>query len=494
MKENKIKDRNGYFEELKDKKVFIAGLGISNLPLVEFFARLGVRRVIVGDSGGRREEDRERVERQCAELMTKGLINGYSVGEGYLGPAKEADVIFKSPGIRFDEPELIEAVKKGAVLTSEMEEFIKLCPCRIYAVTGSDGKTTTTTLIHHFLENELRGTGRRVFLGGNIGTPLFTSVNDVDPCDAAVLELSSFQLLNMRPYIDVSVITNISPNHLDVHRSMDEYVEAKKNIYFYGDGDTVTVLNRDNDVTAAMTEEAPGELRTFSMKTPQANGAFLRGNEIVAARGGEETAVLDRETILIPGDHNVENYMAAICATLGDVSPETVRHIARTFKGVKHRIELIREKDGVRFYNSSIDSSPARTIRTLSVFPGKNIIMVAGGKDKKLPFDDLGGPVCDKVKTLVLTGPTSEKIEAAVRNEMEARAAGGAESGASAVEIIKEESFERAVEIAAGKAATGDIVLLSPACTSYDRFRNFEERGDLFRRIVGELTGEVNEP
>ena len=487
MTRPKIDDRDRYFEELKDRKVFIAGLGISNLPLVEFFARLGVRSVTVGDSGGRRDEDRERVEKQCAELKAKGLIGGYSVGAGYLDVAADADIIFKSPGMRFDEPGLVKAVENGAVLTSEMEEFIRLCPCRIYAVTGSDGKTTTTTIIHHLLERELGGTGRRVFLGGNIGTPLFTSVRDIRPEDVAVLELSSFQLLNMKPRIDVSVITNMSPNHLDVHRSMDEYVKAKKNVFLHGDENTVTVLNRDNDVTAAMTDEVPGELRTFSMKTPQANGVFLRGNEIVAARGGEETAVLDRETILIPGDHNVENYMAAVCATLGDVSPETVRHIARTFKGVKHRIELIREKDGVRFYNSSIDSSPARTIRTLSVFPRKNIIMVAGGKDKKLPFDDLGGPVCDKVKTLVLTGPTSEKIEAAVRSEMDARAAEGAESGASAVEIIKEESFERAVEIAAQRAVPGDVVLLSPACTSYDRFRNFEERGDLFRRIVVEL-------
>ena len=491
MTKQKTKDIDTYYKTLKNKRIFIAGLGISNLPLVDLFAEIGAENVTVGDSGGRRDEDRERVEKQCAEFKAKGLIRDYTVGEGYLKDAPEADIIFKSPGMRFDEPELAEAVSRGAVLTSEMEEFIRLCPCRIYAVTGSDGKTTTTTLIHHILERELRDTGRRVFLGGNIGTPLFSSLRDIRPDDVAVLELSSFQLLGMKPYIDVAVITNMSPNHLDVHKSMDEYVGAKKNIFLYGDEKTVTVLNCDNEITSAMAEEIPGELRTFSMKSPQANGAFLRGNEIVAARGGEETAVLNRETILIPGDHNVENYMAAICATLGVVSFETVRYVARTFKGVRHRIELVTEKNGVKYYNSSIDSSPGRTIRTLSVFPRKNIVMVAGGKDKKLPFDDLGGPVCDKVKTLVLTGPTSEKIEAAVRSEMDARAAEGAEKGTSHVEIIKEGSFEKAVEIAAAKAEPGDIVLLSPACTSYDRFRNFEERGDLFRRIVtdGEESG-----
>ncbi|MBP5311771.1 MAG: UDP-N-acetylmuramoyl-L-alanine--D-glutamate ligase, partial [Clostridia bacterium] len=371
------------------------------------------------------------------------------------------------------------AQKSGTVVTSEMEQFVKHCPCRIYAVTGSDGKTTTTTLIYKMLSSVKKDS--KVYVGGNIGKPLFSLLREIRPEDTVVLELSSFQLMKMNTSgIDVAVITNISPNHLDVHRSYEEYIDAKKTIF---SGGALTVLNKDNQITASMAGEVPGAVRFFSrLETPD-NGTFEKEGKMYVAKDGRREFVMNASDIMIPGGHNVENYLAAMAAVSDVVPFKNILRIAKRFNGVHHRIELFLTRNGVKYYDSSIDSSPKRSIATLAVFEPKSVVMVAGGKDKNLDYSELGGPVADKVRVLVLTGPTSDKIERSVRDEMKKR-------GEETVRIIRAASFEDAVSLAAANARPGDNLILSPASTSFDRFRNFEERGRYFKKLARQLNAD----
>lgn len=440
---------------IKGKNVAVIGIGISNRPLIGFLVKNGAR-VTAYD-----KKSREELGETYAELEKLGV--SFRLGEGYLDEIPE-EIIFKTPGMRFDMPQLAAARARGAVVTSEMEVFFELCPAKIIAVTGSDGKTTTTTLIHKFLSKA----GYKTWLGGNIGKPLLAECENIAPDDIAVLELSSFQLHTMKKSPHIAVITNITPNHLDVHKSYEEYIDAKKNIMRYQTADDILVLNEGNDITRAMKSEAKGEVRTFSAYR---DADFALADGKITFRG---EVLLDTADIKIPGMHNVENYMTAIAATCGMVDKAVYTEVAREFGGVEHRIELVRVLDGVSYYNSSIDSSPNRSLNTLRVF-GKNVVMIAGGKDKGIPYDDIGPAVCEHVKELILIGKTADKIEAAVR------AAGGN------MPIKRVQTYPEAVFAAKNAADAGDVVLLSPASTSFDMFNNFEERGNLFKRLVCEL-------
>ena len=387
------------------------------------------------------------------------------MGEGYLENL-EGDSIFKTPGMRFDNPKLLEAKERGAKITSEMELFMEFSPANTIAVTGSDGKTTTTTLIHKMLTEE----GYKTWLGGNIGNPLFCSLEEIEKDDWVVLELSSFQLHTMKKSPKVSVITNISPNHLDMHKDYQEYIDAKKNIMLYQKEEDILIVNMENEVTKEIGEEAKGIKRGFGWKNSY---EIYAEDGYIKACGKEILKISDKK---IPGRHNVENYMAAIAAVGDLVSRETIEKIAKTFGGVEHRIELVRTINGVRFYNSSIDSSPNRTINTLKVFP-EEVIMISGGKDKGIPYDELGPVIVEHVKTLILIGATAGKIKDALM----------AAEGADKVEVIECDEYSDAVKTAYEKAVSGDVVLLSPASTSFDRFKNFEERGKLFKSLVENL-------
>ena len=375
--------------------------------------------------------------------------------------------------MRPDLPEMTSAVQNGAVLTSEMEVFFDVCPCRMIGVTGSDGKTTTTSIIAELL----RASGHTVHVGGNIGTPLLNQADDMQEDDFAVLELSSFQLMTMKKSPPVAVVTNITPNHLDMHLDMDEYVEAKRNILRYQSPSDTAVLNIDNEITRAFSETARANVLTFSLKRPVENGVYLDGETIYTVGGSKAEPLLETSRIYLPGIHNIENYMAAFAAVRGLVDRETYRKVAETFKGVTHRIELVRTLNGVRYYNDSIASSPTRTIAGLRSFKQK-VILIAGGKDKGVPFDTLGPEIVEHVKTLVLTGLTAPKIRAAVEN---------APGYNGSPVILEKEDFNEAVLAAHAAAESGDIVILSPACTSFDRFKNFEERGNTFKEIVNGL-------
>ena len=446
-----------YFTSLKGKKIAVLGLGVSNRPLVRLLLEFGC--AVTGCD----RTEREKLDAEVLELEKAGCA--LRVGEGYLDEL-DADVVFRTPGMHPGNPALEALRAKGAQVTSEMEVFFAVCPCRILAVTGSDGKTTTTTLISEMLKAE----GKTVWLGGNIGTPLLPLVRQMQPADFAVVELSSFQLMDMTRSPAVAVVTNLSPNHLDVHKDMDEYVEAKKNIFRFQSAADKLVLNADNAITDSFTGN--GYTCRFSRKGSA--HVCLKGD--IICRGGEE--VLNVRDILLPGVHNIENYMAAIAAVEGIVSDDIVRQVARTFGGVEHRIELVRIKDGVRFYNDSIASSPSRTIAGLRSFDEK-VILIAGGYDKHIPYDVLGPEICAHVKKLFLGGATGPQIRAAVEDS--------AAYVPGQPEIVDCGNFEDAVRAAAAAAKAGDVVLMSPASAAFDQFKNFMVRGNFFKKLVMEL-------
>ena len=451
-----------YIESLRHKTVAVIGIGVSNTPLLELLLAEGIR-VTACDKRSREQmgEQAEHLEQLGCELH---------LGADYLKDL-DADVIFRTPGLRPDVPEIAACVDRGAVLTSEMEVFFEVCPCPIIAVTGSDGKTTTTTIIAELL----KAAGRRVWVGGNIGHPLLCEADGMLATDYAVLELSSFQLMTMKHSPHIAVVTNLAPNHLDVHRDMAEYVAAKENIFRHQSGEDVAVFNADNDITAEQSHRAPGRARLFSRQDEVADGVFLRGEDIVCRSGGHERVVMTTGDIKIPGVHNVENYMAAIAAVDGLVPDEVIRDFAREFGGVEHRIELVRTYRGVRYYNDSIASSPSRTIAGLRSFHEK-VILIAGGYDKHIPFDVLGPEIVEHVKLLVLGGATADKIRTAVEN------APGYQPGKPEIRDVT--PFTAAVEAARDRAQPGDVVTLSPACAAFDQFKNFAERGKFFKSIV----------
>ena len=451
-----------YIESLRHKTVAVIGIGVSNTPLLELLLAEGIR-VTACDKRSREQmgEQAEHLEQLGCELH---------LGADYLKDL-DADVIFRTPGLRPDVPEIAACVDRGAVLTSEMEVFFEVCPCTIIAVTGSDGKTTTTTIIAELL----KAAGKRVWVGGNIGHPLLCEADGMLATDYAVLELSSFQLMTMKHSPHIAVVTNLAPNHLDVHRDMAEYVAAKENIFRHQSGEDVAVFNADNDITAEQSHRAPGRARLFSRQDEVTDGVFLRGEDIVCRSGGHERVIMTTGDIKIPGVHNVENYMAAIAAVDGLVPDEVIRRFAREFGGVEHRIELVRTYRGVRYYNDSIASSPSRTIAGLRSFREK-VILIAGGYDKHIPFDVLGPEIVEHVKLLVLCGATADKIRAAVEN------APGYRPGKP--EILDVTPFTAAVEAARDRAQPGDVVTLSPACAAFDQFKNFAERGKFFKSIV----------
>lgn len=465
------KDTAGFFAQLQNKRIAVVGMGVSHFDLICLLIRKGLD-VIVCDK--RTEEQLLESYRENYEaLKQKGAR--FSLGDRYTDAFEEADIIFRTPGMYFYHPELTKARENGKVVTSEMEVFFDLCPCKIYAVTGSDGKTTTTTLISEFLKAE----GKTVHLGGNIGKALLPEIESISPEDVAVVELSSFQLISMRQSPDVAVVTNVAPNHLDVHGTMEEYIEAKTNIFCHQNAFSRTVLNLDNQITKGFSVRVRGELGFFSRTQPVKNGAYLaEDGTLVRVIQGKEEKLLRKDEIKLPGMHNVENYLTAISAVGADVSAQTIKKVAMEFGGVEHRIELVRTLDGVRYYNDSIATSPTRTIAGLKAFDQK-LIVIAGGYDKKIPYEPLAPYINEKVKVLVLLGATAPKIEKAVTEDTA--------YDPQKLKILHAQTLEEAVETARKAAQAGDVVTLSPASASFDLYLNFEQRGQHFKRIVNAL-------
>ena len=452
-----------YLSSLQNKTVAVIGIGVSNQPLIRLLLERGIA-VTACD-----KKNRETLGIVAEQLEANGCR--LRLGEAYLDGLTE-DVIFRTPGMRPDLPQLAAAVSRGSVLTSEMEVFFEACPCPKIAVTGSDGKTTTTTIIAELLKRA----GKTVHLGGNIGHPLLAETGKMKPEDVAVLELSSFQLMTMTHSPHIAVVTNLAPNHLDVHKDFQEYIDAKENIFTHQSAKDIAVFNADNPYTLEEASRAVGRARLFSRKKELEDGVFLRGDAVIARHNGEERQVMTTADIKLPGVHNIENYMAAIAAVDGLVPDGIIRDFAREFGGVEHRIELIRTRNGVRWYNDSIASSPSRTIAGLNSFKEK-VILIAGGKDKGISYDALGPVINDHVKLLILCGATAGVIRRVTEQA----------ANYDGLEIVDVEDYHQAVALAGSRAQEGDVVILSPASTSFDRFANFMERGRVFKDIVNGL-------
>ncbi len=444
-------------QNIKGKRVVVLGIGISNKPLIQMLLSYGAI-VTACDKNDELTPD-------LVSLMRMGAK--FSLGEKYLDNL-DCDLLIRTPGMRPDIPQILAAKKRGAKITSEMELFFELCPCKIIGITGSDGKTTTSTLIYNLLKKE----GYTVHLGGNIGTPLLPRIESIEKGHYVVVELSSFQLMSMKKSPHISVVTNMSPNHLDVHKDMEEYIEAKKNIFLHQTKTGRLIINADNEITAGFEKEAVGSVSTFSRKADAASVLLREGTVYL-----EDTPILETSDIILPGIHNVENYMAAIAAVSKLVKPSTIQKIAKTFAGVEHRIEYVREVDGVKFYNDSIASSPTRARAGLYSFDQK-VILIAGGYDKRIPFDSFGHDVKAKVKRLYLIGATASKIRDAVLRACD---------GKKTMPIFIYPTLEQAVKEAYMGAEAGDVVMLSPACASFDMFKNFEERGKRYKELVRSL-------
>lgn len=455
-------DFNKFKVFIKGKKVGVLGIGVSNIPLINFLLELGAE-VTAFD-----KKDETQLGDIGKDFINKGVK--LSLGEDYLSRLKGFDVIFKTPGMRIDLPELVNAKNEGAHITSEMEEFVKYCPAKIYGITGSDGKTTTTTIVSKLLIEE----GFKTWVGGNIGSPLFSNIEEITTKDRVVLELSSFQLMTMKEKIDKVIVTNITPNHLDMHKGMDEYVDAKKNIFKYQEKEDLLVLNIDNEITKSFISEAKGHVKTFSSKEELKDGAYLRDGYLYI----RDKKIINKDEIVIKGTHNIENYLAAFLVTEDEVYIESMVNVARNFKGVAHRCELIREVEGVKYYNDSIASSPTRTLAGLKAFDEK-VILIAGGYDKHIPFEPLAQEGHEYIKELILLGATKYKIKEVFDKIKEDK---GIDIPVNIVE-----SLEEAVKKAKDIAKDGDIVTLSPACASFDMFTNFEIRGNKFRDIVNSI-------
>ncbi len=461
------KDQQRLAQFIKGKKVAFIGAGVSHKTLIRQFCEMGAQ-VTLCD------------KKQLADFgeyadTLKELKVELSLGETYLAGLAGKDVIMRTPGFEYYTPALQEALKAGSLVTSEMELFFEYCPCPITAITGSDGKTTTSSLIAAMYE----ASGKTVHLGGNIGRALLPILDEISPEDQAVVELSSFQLISMRQSPEIAVVTNVTPNHLDHHKDMQEYVDAKRNILLYQNSSCKAVLGFENDITRGMQADCKGRQCWFTRLHTTDNGAFLREDGMLCmAENGTVTPVLDKKDVKLPGLHNIENLLAATAAVWGRVPVEAIRKVGSTFTGVEHRIEPVRELNGVRWFNDSIASSPTRTIAGLRSFDQK-LILIAGGYDKNIPYEPLAPELVEHVKVLVLMGATGPKIEAALR------ACPGFEG--CGMTVLHADGMEDAVNKAKEAAKPGDIVTLSPASASFDLYPNFEVRGRHFKQLVNAL-------
>ena len=460
----KLEEFNEY---IRFRKVAVIGLGVSNLPLLEYLYNQKAQVTIF---------DERAMEEIPSETIHK--INtyefSYSFGKNCLEKLKGFNVIFRSPSCLPTRPELQQEADRGAIVTTEVEMLMEMCPCKIIGVTGSDGKTTTTSLINAILQHA----GYKTFLGGNIGTPLFTKLPEMEPNDIVVLELSSFQLMNMHVSPDIAVITNITPNHLNIHKDYQEYIDAKKEIFKNQNENGILILNYDNDITRECSKEAKGKVIFFSSKEKLNNGFIVDGEIIKECNDKVRKHILNTDEVILRGNHNFQNIATALAATKTFVDTDVAVEAIKKFKPVEHRIEFVKEIDGVKWYNDSASSSPTRTISGLNAFK-ENIILIAGGYDKNLDYEPLAKPVVDKVSTLILIGQTAEKIYDVVKNE--------AEKENKKININMCDTLEQTIEIAKKSAKKGDIVLFSPASASFDMFKNFADRGNQFKDLVNKI-------
>ncbi|MCI8412214.1 MAG: UDP-N-acetylmuramoyl-L-alanine--D-glutamate ligase [Bacilli bacterium] len=454
-------------EFIKFRKVAIVGLGVSNLPLIDYLYETKAR-VTVFD-----EREIDEIPKQIMDKITNFGFE-FFLGKNCLENLNGFTLIFRSPSCLPTRLELEAEANRGAIVTTEIEMLMKMCPCKIIGVTGSDGKTTTTSLINAILKQG----GYNTYLGGNIGTPLFTKLSEMTPEDIVVLELSSFQLMGMEISPNIAVITNITPNHLNIHKDYEEYIESKKNIFKYQNKNDKLILNYDNDITRNCANEAEGKVVFFSGKEKLDNGYIVDEKLIKECNDKIRKHVLNTNEVILRGEHNFENIATAIAATSELVDIDTAVKAVKDFKPVEHRLEFIREIEGVKWYNDSVSSSPTRTIAGLYSFD-EEIVLIAGGYDKNLDYTPIAKPIIEKVKTLILLGQTSGKIFESVKEELD--------NQCKDLDIYMCDNLKQTIELAKKVAKPGQIILFSPASASFDMFKNFADRGNQFKELVNDI-------
>lgn len=465
MKNIKLEEFN---KSLKDKNVAILGLGVSNLPLIDYLYKYEANICLFDD------KEYEKLDSNIVEKIDKYNLK-YYLGENSLSNLSGFDLIFRSPSILPNRKELEKEAKRGCIITTEIEMLMKLIPSKIIGITGSDGKTTTTTLIYECL----KASGYNVFVGGNIGTPLFTKASEMNEDDIVVLELSSFQLMGMEVSPDIAAITNITPNHLNVHKDYQEYIDAKKNIYKHQKSTGILVLNADNELTNACQDDANGDVILFSSKQKLSYGYIVEDGIIKKCNDGIRRHLISQDEIKLKGIHNLQNICTALALTENLVDTEKALDTVKKFSGVHHRLELVRTLNGVEWYNDSASTSPTRGISALNSFENE-IVLIAGGADKNLDYTPFGKAIVERnVKSLILIGQTADKIYTAVKNELEKQN--------KTLDIHMCETFKQSLELAKRIAKQGQIVLFSPASTSFDMFKDMYDRGDRFREEVNKF-------
>jgi UDP-N-acetylmuramoylalanine--D-glutamate ligase len=451
-------------------RILILGAARQGLALARWMAQHGAR-VTLSDK-------RTQSELAASSKLLSGLPIEWALGGHPLELLDGADVLCLSGGVPLTLPIVAEAIKRGLPLTNDTQVFMEAVPCNTIGITGSAGKTTTTTLVGRMAKNMY---GDKAFIGGNIGDPLINYVDDMKVDDVSILEISSFQLEQMTISPNLAVILNITPNHLDRHGTMTAYTAAKARILDFQNINDTAVLGHDDIGAWTLRDKVKGRLYTFSLHDldEELNGAYLHDGLLNLRDDNAYLPLMLREKVLLRGDHNVSNVLAAF--TIGHVAGFTLDAMLQAvedFHGVAHRLELVRELHGVRWYNDSIATAPERAMAAVRAFD-EPIVLMLGGRDKDLPWEDLAELIHERVDHVVLFGEAAEKIKKAVTNS---------KSGKRTKSVARCPGLHEAVVKAAEVAESGDVVLLSPGGTSYDEFVDFEERGERFRQWVQELS------
>ncbi|MFQ6100582.1 MAG: UDP-N-acetylmuramoyl-L-alanine--D-glutamate ligase [Anaerolineae bacterium] len=460
---------------MNGKRVVILGLARQGTALARFLVQAGAE-VTVSDL---------RAESTLADRLEElaGMPIRYVLGEHPLSLLDRADLLCLSAGVPVDVPIVVAAQQRSIPLSNDAQLFLERCPAPVIGITGSAGKTTTTALVGEMC----RAAGLRTWVGGNIGNPLIADLDEIGPDDWVVMELSSFQLEVMTTSPHVAAVLNITPNHLDRHRTMEAYIAAKRNIVAHQKPGDFALLGYDDANARSLALDTPAHLLWFSGGAEVEEGAFRTNGELTLRVGDEDRVICRASEVRLLGRHNLLNVLAAcVLAGMAGVPVEAMRQVTTTFTGVEHRLELVRELDGVHWYDDSIATAPERSLAALRSFEGP-VVLLAGGRDKKLPWDEFADETVQRVRRLITFGEAGPMIARVVEGAREQRSREVEEQGGRLEGITRVETLEEAVEAAARLAQPGEVVLLSPGGTSFDAFRDFAERGDRFKELVREL-------
>ena len=456
---------NSFKEELKQSKIAVIGAGVSNIPLIKYLIKLNCNITLFDN------KEFYKLNNDIKDLINNQTINAY-LGKDNLTKLKGFNIIFRSPSMLPTNEYLEKEKSRGAIITTEVEQVIKYSKAKIIGVTGSKGKTTTTSIINEIMTKM----GYITYLGGNIGIPLFDKLDEITKEDIVILELSSFQLMNMEVSPNIALITNISPDHLDIHSSYEEYIEAKKYLFKNQTSKDLLILNNNDEIVKEFNKEAKGNVKYFGIN--YIKDSFVLDDNFICYNNEK---ILDTNKFILKGKHNYLNICAALNAIKEfiNVNNQELENIIASINSVHHRLEFVREINGIKWYNDSASTTPDKSLAGINAF-NEDIVLIAGGYDKNIEYDTLALPIINKVSKLILFGATKNKIYDAVMKEIKNHTN-------VKTKIYVMDSLEDVIDIAFKVSEKGEVVLFSPASASFDMFENAYARGDLFKEIVNKL-------